>query len=162
MFLQAAEGWLGLGAWQEANEELGKITIEFQTHPDVLKMRWAVAAVGKQWDACAEVGVLLVEAEPEESFGWVNRSYALRRATGGGLQAAYDALKPAADRFKDVEQVGYNLACYCCQLGRLDEAREWLAKAFSTALRNGRATHLKQEALAETDLKPLWKEIASI
>jgi hypothetical protein len=162
MFLDAAEGWLGLGNWQEANQELEKIRPEFRTHPDFLKVRWTACAMAKNWDRCVEVGQSLVEAEPKDSFGWVNRSYALRRSSLGGLQAAYDALTPAADAFKEVEQVGFNLACYACQLGFMEAARQWLAKAFSAAVRHGTASHLKKEALGEVDLKPLWQEIASI
>jgi hypothetical protein len=161
MFLQAAEGWLGLGDWKSAQEELEKITPECQTVPVVLKVRWDVCVLGKQWDAGVEIGRMLVEIEPGESFGWVNRSYALRRVSGGGLQAAYDALKPAADRLEDLEQVTFNLACYACQLGKLDEARQWWTKCSSAAARDGSTKRLKQTALAEPDLKPLWQEISS-
>jgi len=162
LFLEAAEGWLGLGDWQEANQELERIRPELRRHPDVLKVRWTICALAKDWDVSVEIGQLLVEVEPEESFGWVNHAYALRRSSAGGLQAAYHALKPAAERFKDVEQVGFNLACYACQLGALEDARQWLAKAFSAAVRHGTAARLKHEALAESDLEPLWKEIRSI
>src|ERR1017187_3279090 len=37
--LSAAIGWLGLGNWREANEELEKITSELRGHPDVLEVR---------------------------------------------------------------------------------------------------------------------------
>lgn len=161
MFLKAAEGWLGLGDWKSAQEELEKLTPELRSDPVVLKVRWEICVVGKQWDAGVEIGRNLVEAEPEESFGWVNRSYALRRASTGGLQAAYDALKPAADRLKDLEQVTFNLACYACQLGSLDEARQWWAKCLSVAARAGATKRIKKAALAEADLKPLWLEIES-
>src|SRR5579859_3739768 len=117
MCLRAAEGWLGLGDWKSAEEELQQVAPQLQADPIVLKLRWEICVSGKQWDAGVEIGRLLVVAEPLESFGWVNRSYALRRASGGGLQAAYDALKPAADHLEDLEQVTFNLTCYACQLG---------------------------------------------
>jgi hypothetical protein len=161
MFLRAAEGWLGLGDWKSAEDEIQRIAPQFQADPAVLKVRWEVCALGKKWDAGVEIGRMLLEAEPDESFGWVNRSYALRRATGGGLQAAYDALRPAADHLQDAEQVTFNLACYSCQLGRLDEAREWWSKCLAGAVAVGRGTSLKQAALAESDLEPLWREISS-
>ena len=162
MFLQAAEGWLGLSNWREANEELEKINPQLRTHPDVLKVRWAVCALAKNWDVGVEIGHLLVEAEPQDSFGWVNRSYALRRSSIGGLRAAYDALTPAVDRVKDTQPVAFNLACYASQLGNLDAAREWLAKAFAAAFRSGTVTRFKQQALAEPDLEPLWPEISKV
>lgn len=159
--LRAAEGWLGLGDWKSAEEELEGLAPQLQAHPIVLKLRWEICVSGKQWDAGVEIGRKLVEAAPLESFGWVNRSYALRRASGGGLQPAYDALKPAADQLEDLEQVTFNLACYACQLGNLDDARQWWARCVSTALRHNRSKQVKKAALAEPDLQPLWPEIAS-
>jgi len=157
--LRAAEGWLGLGDYESANQELEKISTDFQTHPAVLETRYCVYAAAKKWEASVEIGRKLVELEPNLSFGWVNRSYAIRRAPGGSVQAAYDALRPAAERLDDLEQVTFNLACYACQLGKLQEAREWLAKAFAAAARSGRLKLRQQEARADADLQPLWSEI---
>jgi predicted Zn-dependent protease len=162
MHLRAAVGWLELGNPAEADKELDEITPELRMHPNVLHVRWQICSTTKRWDACVDIGRALVEQEPDNSFGWVNRAYALRRASGGSVQAAYDALRPAADRTLDSsEQVLFNLACYTCQLGRLDEAREWLCKCFSAAAKAGKAKDLKQQVLKETDLEPLWKEVAS-
>jgi hypothetical protein len=160
--LLAAQGWLELGSHLEANEELEKIAPELRAHPDVLKMRWAVYAAAKNWVACADIGQALVKLEPGESFGWVNRSYALRRASEGGLQAAYDALRPAVDHLEDVEQVTFNLACYACQLGRIDEGREWLIKSFEAAKRSGRLDQVRLNAFDEPDLEPLWKVLGKL
>jgi hypothetical protein len=46
-YLEAAEGWLGLGNFLEANEELECITPQMRAHPDVLCMRWSVYAQEK-------------------------------------------------------------------------------------------------------------------
>src|ERR1039458_8915528 len=48
-YLEAAEGWLGLGNFLEANEELECITPQMRAHPDVLCMRWNVYAQAKKW-----------------------------------------------------------------------------------------------------------------
>jgi hypothetical protein len=37
--LEAAEGWLELGNWYEANEELERISPEKRAHPFVLRVR---------------------------------------------------------------------------------------------------------------------------
>jgi len=160
LYLRAAEGWLGLGDWESANFELEKISPSLHSHPEVLEVRYCINAAAKKWDACVEVGRMLVDLEPNQSFGWVNRSYAIRRAPGGSVQAAYEALRPAADRqLDDLDQVTFNLACYACQLGNLEEAREWLEKAFRSAERSGRLRQRTQEALDEDDLKPIRHEI---
>jgi hypothetical protein len=59
------------------------------------------------------------------------------------------------DKFPKDATMRYNLACYKCQLGRLDQARAWLEKAFAI----GDARKMKLAALDDPDLEPLWKEI---
>ena len=54
------------------------------------------------------------------------------------------------------EIIPYDLACVCCGLKRLDEARSWLAKAIEAG---GNAIKLK--ALDDPDLEPIWKGIGS-
>jgi hypothetical protein len=51
--------------------------------------------------------------------------------------------------------IPYNLACYACQLGDLDDARRWLERA--VALRS--RADLRRLALNDHDLQPLWDEI---
>jgi hypothetical protein len=50
------------------------------------------------------------------------------------------------------------LACYSCQLGHLKEAMLWLGKAIDLAGRKD----IRQMALADPDLKPLWPKIGEI
>jgi hypothetical protein len=108
--LDAAEGWLGLGNWSEANEELEQISPAMRAHPEVLGVRYDVYSHAAKWDACLDIGEALVKLMPTSSLGWINRSYALRRAPGGGVQAAYEALLPGAHEAKDPVGVFFNLA----------------------------------------------------
>jgi hypothetical protein len=62
------------------------------------------------------------------------------------------------DKFPLCDTLHYNLACYECQLGRLEQARAWLDKAFAL----GNVKTLKTVALEDPDLAPLWKKIRSI
>jgi hypothetical protein len=45
--IQAAEGWLDLGDWQSANEELENVTPRLRAHPAVLEMRFRIYSAGK-------------------------------------------------------------------------------------------------------------------
>lgn len=157
-FLNAAIGWLQLGRATEAAAELDRISPEHQTRPDVLEVRWATCAGLKDWAAAARVAEQLMAQAPDKPNGWLHRAYALRRTKDGGLQQAWEALRPAADRFPREPIIPYNLACYACQMGRLDEARQW----FKRALRVGDPTTLKDMALHDADLQPLWDEIAGL
>src|SRR5262249_12022384 len=47
--LAAAEGWLGLGSWAEAQKELEAISPQAQGHPHVLRVRWEVCAADRKW-----------------------------------------------------------------------------------------------------------------
>lgn len=157
--LNAAEGWLGLGNWKEAEQELAQLTQGGRGHPAVLQLQCLLYSEGKKWTECAQAAEALLQLLPDDSFGWINRSYALRRAPGGSVQAAYDALLPAAEKAPQSEEVLFNLACYSCVLGRLDEARKWLKRCFEQANLRGRLKKWSSAALQEEDLKPLWEEL---
>ena len=122
-FLSAAIGWVELGVFTEARAELAQIAPAFQSHPDVLEANWLISASEKNWKAALDVARTLVQTEPARSFGWLQQAYALRRVPEGGLQAAWDALLPAADQFPKEPTIPYNLSCYACQMGRLERAR---------------------------------------
>jgi predicted Zn-dependent protease len=120
--LRAAQGWAELGNFHEANEELESITASLRSHPDALEVRWQIYAHAKQWAACVDVAEAMVRGAPSNPEAWLHRSYALHELSR--TQEAFDQLLPAAKKFKKSWIVPYNLACYCAQLLRLDEARE--------------------------------------
>jgi hypothetical protein len=72
-FLNAAEGWLGLGDYLQANEELENITSKLRHHPYVLEIRWRVYSMAKQW----EVARALSEMLPQDPFGYIHYAYSL-------------------------------------------------------------------------------------
>jgi Flp pilus assembly protein TadD len=157
-FVSAAAGWYELGNMVEAKAELAKVAPALHGHPDLLEVRWLIAAQEANWDEALAVAKALVDAAPGGSSGWLHRAYALRRAKGGGLQAAWDALLPAFEKFPAEPTIPYNLACYACQTGRLDEARQWLERAVKIAGKN----QIKFMALNDDDLEPLWQEIKAL
>jgi tetratricopeptide (TPR) repeat protein len=146
--LEGAEGWLGLGNWREAENELASIAPDLQTHPDVIELRWHIHAAAKRWQAAVDVAETLVGLAPERVNAWVHRSFALHELKR--TQEAYDKLVPAAESFSKVWTVPYNLACYCAQLGRLQESRTWLKKALSID-----KIQANLAAIEDPDLKPL-------
>jgi Flp pilus assembly protein TadD len=151
--LRAAEGWLELGNAGEAGRELDRITARHQSHPDVLEARWSVCAAGRDWAGALTAAEKLVADAPGRCSGWIHRSYSLHELRR--TQEARDQLLPAAARFPKVSIIPYNLACYDCQLGRLAEARQWLALAMTL----GRREEIFAQALKDADLKPLWREL---
>jgi len=156
--LNAALGWVELGNLAEARAELDQISAANQTHPDVLEVRWLLRAEAKDWQAALEAARAILERAPGRATGWLHQAYALRRAPGGGVEKAWEVLKPAFDRFPNEPIIAYNLSCYACQMQRLPEARDW----FQRALAIGNKQKLKKMALADSDLEPLWDEIRAL
>lgn len=157
-FLSAALGWMELGNCTEAKAELAKVSASLDAHPTVLEVRWAIHATEKDWPQALVAAEKLVESEPARAVGWLHRAYALRRVPGGGLQTAWKALLPAVDRFPEEATIPYNLACYSCQMGDLDEARRWLRRALGV----GEQRKIRAMAEIDPDLEPLWAEIKNL
>ena len=153
--LSAATGWLELGNHVEAGQELAGISAACHEHPDVLEVRWAICAAGNDWEGGLSAAELLLKKAPKRSSGWLHRAYALRRVKRGGLQQAWEALRPAFEKFPKEPVIPYNLACYACQKGLLAEAREWLQRAVKIAGRE----NIRSMALNDEDLQQLWEEI---
>ena len=98
-YLNAAIGWLALGSRADALAELDQISPEQQQDPDVLEVRWEILAKEKQWDAALDVARKLLSHAPERASSWLHHAYALRRAPDGGLEQAWEALRPAAEKY---------------------------------------------------------------
>ena len=74
---EAAQGWLALGDWREANESLDNITPIFRAHPDVLALRWAIYAKAEKHDMAFEVARGLVELVPDDASSWLKQAESL-------------------------------------------------------------------------------------
>lgn len=59
--LTAADGWLGLGDWLSANDELEALPAPLRPHPSVLALRARVFAVAGRWDVAEEIGRKVAE-----------------------------------------------------------------------------------------------------
>lgn len=157
-YLAACAGWLELGDVKEAAAELNQLPPELNDVPQVIEARWQVAACQNSWEEALHLAHKLVELLPENPTGWLHRAYAMRRCPSGSIEKARDALLPAWGRFPEEPTIPYNMACYACQLGRLEEARLW----FSRAVDVGGKVEMQSLALSDSDLEPMWGEIRSL
>jgi predicted Zn-dependent protease len=154
--LDAAEGWLELGDWLEANEELERITPAMRGHPFVLRVRWDIYAKTKKWEMAVEVSRGISVALPENSWGWIHWAYSLHELKR--TKEAQGVLLRITDKFPDESTIQYNLACYTCQLGELKESLRWLEKAIDCKGEED----VRLTALDDPDLEPLWNQISEI
>ena len=102
----------------------------------------------EKYEGMATIAEHLTKVIPEDSQNWISLAYAQRRYLD--LQTAEKTLLEAQERFPEEATIPFNLACYACQLGGLDEAREELAKAV------GMEPAFKKTALEDEDLKAIW------
>jgi tetratricopeptide (TPR) repeat protein len=154
--LDAAEGWLSFGDIQSANEELAQISPDLRAHPHVLELRYQIYAETKRWDLAVEMARIMAESLPNIPWGHFHLAYSLHELKL--TQAAYETLRPVVDRFPEEWRMRFNLACYACQLGKLEEAVMWLEQAMALAGKK----EICGMALAAPDLEPLWDKIGEI
>ena len=153
--LSSAQGWLGLGNWREARDDVQRIDPEQRAHPDVLEVTREIFSLAGKWDMAAETAGAVVTLKPQEPQSWIALAYAVRRKPGGGLEAAKKILAKAQKDFPKEPLIAYNLACYECQLGNQAAATQWLQNALAT----GHARQIRSMALDDRDLEPLWPQI---
>lgn len=149
-YLNAAIGWMELGNPDEAIAELEMIAQENRNHPHALEVRWRIHATAENWTEALTVARKFLEVAPDSPIGWINQSYSLHELKR--TEEALEALMQAATKFPTASIIPYNLACYACQLGQLELARQCLAVAVELKSKD----EIKAMALADLDLKPLW------
>ena len=126
--LQAAEGWLALGSWAEANEELENITPTLRAHPEVLFMRTRVYAAAERWTVVLELLDKVTDFLPKRVDPWL--LWARAYAELGDSDMALETLSSVVDEFDQYPEVHYQMARYAAGAGDLKRAYTCLMNAF--------------------------------
>jgi len=122
---------------------------------DVMRIRISLYHEAKHWDLLAAVASALTRLAPKEEQGWISWALALRKLKG--VSEAQKVLSKAIPLHGDTCAVlHYNLACYACLLGNIEEAKRRL----STACKMD--PHFKASALDDPDLQAMWDQISTI
>ena len=150
--LRAVEGYLELGLPGEAREELAAVMAEHGGDPRVLAAEVFVQQALGEWGRMAAAAGTLCQRCPEEVQWPISFAYATRRAHN--IEAARAVLWAAQASFPEEALIRYNLACYECQLGRLEEARAYLREAFRLE------RTCREMAVKDADLAALHGELA--
>jgi len=149
--LAAALGYFELEMVSDALEALDGISPVGAAHRDVLVLRLIVLQKAENWSKAQAVAARLALLEPGDPGWTIALAYATRRADC--IERAQDILRDAKIVHPQEALIHFNLACYACQLGRLEDARESLRAAFSLD------SNLRAQALKDGDLEVLWPEI---
>jgi len=148
--IMAAEGWLGLGDWEQAELELKEIAPQMRGHPEVLRVRWYILGAQGNWVAAGQVARAICTSLPTSPFGWVCLAHAAHKLKH--TREARNLLLTVVDEFPQDYSIRYDLACYACQLGRMGEAWCWLEKALALP----HSHRLDRMAIGDANLRPLW------
>lgn len=153
--LSAAEGWLELGNELEAFKELDRITPAFTTHPEVLRLRCRLYGRTRNWKAAVNVAKALCEMNNGSSSSFekeLPREGTPVTTIFGDGRHTFESIKLS------FYAIPYNLACYACQLGHLNEAWDWLMVAVDIA----DIEEIRTLSLSDEDLEPLWDRLKEL
>jgi len=157
LHLLAAQGWLELGNPTEAALELEKLSLPHRNHPDVRAIEWEIDRAAKRFERLFEHARALTQVRPSQSDSWVKLAQSFYWS--GRYEEAYECSRGVVDQFPKDYVLHYDLACYACLLGKLDEAKIGLVRAFKLAPDPKRA---KLYALEDPDLERIWPEIRGL
>lgn len=120
-YLEAAEGWLELGNWQEANEELENITPQLRAHPFVLEVRYKIYSAAERWEGALEIAQTMAKMLPDNPWGHFHVAYTLHELKR--TEEAYRVSKPLVDQFPPVPQRTENLLLQlACDFGIINRS----------------------------------------
>lgn len=151
--LSAAEGFLTLGMYEDANAELEEIDPFCKVLPEVLEVRVEIYGRTQKWDLMQVVAKKLADHDLGDAQWLLLLAYATRRAES--IEAAKRILLRAVKQHPEEPIIHFNLACYDCQLGNVDSAKEHLKRALKLQPK------CREMALDDPDLEPIWDSFSS-
>ncbi|MEA3210753.1 MAG: hypothetical protein QOE70_3810 [Chthoniobacter sp.] len=149
--IRAAEGYMDLGMFLDANEELEQIDADSRHLPEVLATRIRVYSALEKWELMLTMARRLALEQPDNPEWRVLWAYAARY--GDSMEAARLILVNAVEDQPDAAILHFNLAGYECQLGNLEEAKARLHRAFELDEK------YRLLALEDEDLEPVWASL---
>jgi predicted Zn-dependent protease len=142
-----------LQAFDNAARELEAIRPELCDDPEVLEVRWALAANAGNWPDALAIAVSLTRLVPDKPEGWIYQGSAL--AELNRHDDGYAILLQGHDRFPEDEIIAYDLACVCCALDREDEAVNWIRKSITMA-----GDEMRGRAMEDPDLERIHQRLS--
>jgi len=149
--IQAAEGYLELGMFMDANEEFEKISPDLHHLPEILPVSLGIYCALKKWELMRVVAKKLTDHNPDEAQWSISLAYATRRAES--IEAAKIILLEAVEQHPKEPMLHYNLACYECVMGEVEVGKARLRRALALEPK------MRVMALEDEDLQAVWEEL---
>jgi predicted Zn-dependent protease len=151
--LDAAWGYIELGMWQEAAQELDQLAPGAQSHPLVLQARLEIDMGAGCWRQAAILGHSMCTHWPERKGLRLKTSLCLHRS--GQTREARDYLLTDKTSLQESPDYHYLLACYETNMGLLKQA--W--RSLRTCVRLDSTYRMR--ALRDQELKPFWSSLGN-
>ncbi len=152
--LHGFRGYLELGMYSDANDELENLPTEIKTHPLVLSARLELLVEMERWEYGALLGESLSQLWPSELDFYFKTAYCLHELKR--TEEAKGTIQAAPRSIRKTALYHYNLACYETQLGNLPEAKRLLTECFAIE------TRYREESLDDPDLQPIWASLGTV
>lgn len=126
--IEYARGFLELGLLDEARAELHALEEKDQRSLEAVSALVDIEMEAKRWSVLIETAAEALREHPECERAWIGWAYALRELQR--VEEARDVLLQAEEELGgECGLLHYNLGCYYCVLGDLDEAQRRLKRA---------------------------------
>ncbi len=150
----AAQGYVELGLFADAREEIASLPPEECDRPDVIELQTLCLMGEHEWEQALGFARKLCEAEPREPGGYIHAAYCLHEM--GRTEEAIELLTSGPPSLQDKAVYFYNLGCYHARLGQIDSAVRMLRTAFE------KDKTLRQSARKDPDLDALRGKLETI
>jgi predicted Zn-dependent protease len=145
--LLAAQGYAELKMFEDALAELDALPAEAVRDPAVVEMRIVILTQARCWAEALRCSQELRQLVPDAPAAFIHEAFCLH---GLGRSAeARDTLLSGPEALHSEPTFHYNLACYECALGNLEEARRRLERSFAMDKK------FREYAKTDPDLRPL-------
>jgi len=141
-------GYIDLGMFEDAWEELENLPPELRSNGPVLELRISIYQGMGKWEAARMLAESLAKRCPENPQWWISWAYSLRREKS--VKHARAVLLEAAAHHPNLAQIPYNLACYACVEGNVKATAKLLERAFAME------PELRKTAALDPDLTPMF------
>ena len=152
--IEAALGYLELGMVKDAANEIECIQPEHKNSSAVFGVRLTIYRTAQDWKMMEVVARELLKRQPDEPIHWNDLAFSIRREDS--IKAAQTLLLEALEKFPSDAMTRYNLGCYACQLGDMEDAKKLVGDAIRLDAK------YKLLAIDDADLEQLWEQIGGI
>lgn len=150
--IAAAQGYIVLGLFTEARQEIDALPPDATRRTDVMELR-VLCSMGEQdWETALKDALWLCAAEKNEPGGFIHAAYCMHEL--GRTSEALNFLRDGPPSLRKKAVFFYNLGCYSARLGHVEDALNFLERAFA------KDPALRSSARKDPDLASLREQLS--